>query len=383
MLKQLRNLIVITTLLLLGAPLAGAQGWEMLAGYFINREIAKGERKELASGKIVCNVYLDQGRGNLLPLPGWDPSVGTSVAWNDSVVLEPVLIINGSKSPREVQWAVSDATGPLRKIQYNPVSGGRRGSEGKAVDNAGYKYSSPLIYMKDLPARGFFALHASWGLGSATIQAQRLDVRDMVALIGREDVQAALAGASGATYPSFPVFTAKMPDGSVQTFMSKEEIDLALRNAAPIQTTSRPIEPRSISEPNREPAKRQSPLIEIRTVTYSINDTRRGDSAEARQLLAKACSAENPTLREEFNVPDGRGRAFLIVSDSRFDVELRDANNKSLDKFSVAETKIGDSTVYSCLVLLRLDAGEQPTSRLVISSSAGEQREVSFRRGSS
>lgn len=375
-----RSLTALFVVCLLGlAPVANAQFIEIVAGYLINRELARSQTREVTAGKIVCNVWLEEGQGKLRQLPGWDPTTQTSTYWSDDVVLEPVVIINGSNSPREIQWAISDVRGPLRKIQYNPVNGGRRGQSGGAKDNGGFKYDSPMISVRDLP-KGWFALHASWGKGqSATIQAQRFSIRDFMPYIDDPLTMEALAGAGQSTYPITPVFTGRMPDGQICFFNSAEEFHLAVKrlNDSAKKEVVEVSEPRETKSPPEQPKKSRS-SIEIFATPYGneIQALARKEGAEKAHLeLANRALDAGLWTSNELPIVEGQGLAILIFSKEKMTVELKSAAKQPV----VVKTDTNEGLVWSCLIPLTIKSEGKPTNTLVI-QAGNDKRELRFRK---
>lgn len=376
--NKLKKLSILFVLISLGiAPVAQAQLFEIIGGYLINKAIAGGQKREIPAAAIYVNVYFREKDGSLTPLQGWNTASAVQATWNDDVVLEPVLVINGSNSPREVQWSIQDSRGPVRKIQYNPVSGGKRGKDGQAADNGGYKYDSPKIAVRDLPL-GFFAISASAGTGvTATVVAQHMDSRDIMKMMDREDIKNVWAGAGTAMSPAMPVFLVRLPNGEVKPFMSQQELEsaIALQNAkvAPVQ----PALPPPVEGQSVEAIEARSSSFDVRSVLYSIAGTAKGDPREILSNLSRAASEQNPEVSDVVSIPQGNGRAFLVTSPVKFTVEMVDSRDVVLKNFAVATFEVDGKTYYTVMVLLANDGKSPMTNKLVVRSD-NERRVLTF-----
>lgn len=359
------------------APLAQAarkppQILEIVGLSLLNKAIAGGQHKEFSAGAIYPNVFFHEKDGKLKPLQGWNTAAAVESNWSDDFVLQPVLFINSSRSPREVQWTLQDSRG-IRKIQFNPMSGGRRGKNGEAVDNRGYKYEPPMVDMRDV-AYGWFAISGSWGDGqSATIVGQHINVRDIVALMDREDIKAAWAGNGTALAPATPVFLVRMPNGDIRPFMSQQELELELakQNAGPSKRQDPPP-----ADPSKtvEVAESTS-FFEVRSVLYDLAGTRQGNPDEIRMNLAKAASGQGLEASDALTIPKGNGRAMLVTADHEFTAELVSPEGKVLKSYQTKSFEFEGKTSFATLVLLSNDG--QMTSQLTLRSGS-ERRVITF-----
>lgn len=367
--KLISTLVIAATLV---PGVAHGQFIEAIAGYAINSMIAKDQRKESSTGEIRFNVFLRKVDGSVIQLPGWNPATHATASWWGDVVLQPVVIVHTSKSPRMVEIGISNSAGALTKIAFVPVSGGRPGKNGTAVDNGGYRHDLPLISVKEIPI-GWNAIHASWGGGVAQpVIFERIDYTGMLAMIGQdEEARQALAGSGHSTYPQVPIFSAVI-DGQVKTFLTAEQAQAFVQEKN-LEPPRREVTGKDSG--NRVPTKTSTDLNGLSIVVSDydpefISRVKKLPKEEGFKLFKSAIQDNGVELSEDsVEMHNGVGLAILVTLPKHFTISLEKSGESH--KFEVKKTEEG----YQALVTLK--PSSDMSGKLLITSN-GKTRHLRF-----
>jgi hypothetical protein len=187
-----------------------------LGNSLVNNEIAKKGTTTQSSGKIMFDVFHEGRFTNVT----WDSTTQTSVFVVDGLDFVVKPFKNGPP-PRDITVYINDARYERRKVEGDK---GGKGIRGKGVIG-GY----PMIASEDLPygAVQVKVRFSKTEWAQATFIRVR-SVRDVLATMADDKTRQALYGFGGATFPSVPSFLAQLPNGSVRSFLSMEELQQTL-----------------------------------------------------------------------------------------------------------------------------------------------------------
>lgn len=357
--------IVLVTLVVPALSSAGAvkpepQIVEGVLGLLFNNFLARGQEAETTAGKISFNVYCPNDNGEMELVDVWDGNDGRALAWTDDISLEPVVGINRIKGdPREVQYWIDSSRGN-QTVFYAANKGGKRGKNGEATENSGYRDKIPLIRVRDLP-QGKIFIGARWGNGSAIAEFVHIDVANTYkAVIENKRIRAALAGAGGAVFPPTPILT-MIIDGKAEYFLNEEEIKSFMdkKNSSEKKEVPPPIDRTETAPPVEATERMSHPGVEVRCDFYVKDDVMgMGKTAEERlTFLRNAVSEASPVppSNDQLHLSRTNGTAVLITSDEAFEVTL--GNSPISVKRQGAR--------YECLLTLKYDPNNKGSKLLV------------------
>ncbi len=340
-----------------------------IGGNFLSKQLFPGKKEEFGTGKIVFNVY-DVRDGRRTFVNCWDPSTGTAQAWNNGTELVPVIGINESGTPGEIQWALSTENGPMVKQQHNQVKGGKPDKNGGYKDNGGYKFEPYSLRMAELPW-GVIFVHASWGRGkSATVQLMHIDVGHAYQLIDNDEgLRREFAGSGGGTFPQLPVSTVII-DGKPHYFMSDQEIEDYFKQGASKQPA---LPPRSggdgeggqrVGRTNDTSQKRPEPKAQPWNGQWRLGYYRNVLTEDLRQQT----STKGPRCFDQWSadLPMGDKLAILITSSQPFGMARVDQDGNVLaTKTAALNSRTG---LYEVFIGFTLDDG-CPKGAIVVSDA--------------
>lgn len=385
-------LVICAALVMSSAPVMAAPApkpaafplLEAFAGYFINKAIARGEEKTGSTGVIMFNVYAKLSDGSLKMLPGFNGATQTVAAWSDNIYLEPVVIPHVGNSPREIQIALSNTQGAVRKIIYAGQNGGRRGRDGQAADNGGFRTPIGMIAVKDLPM-GWNAIHANWDGNRGVAQPvifERMDYINMLQFLQQnEEARQALAGSGASTFPGVPVYTAII-DGQVKTFLSPDEVKAYVEglNSLPGRRVSGGLPPQGGGSQPTSPNGTATTQLSMWRANFppSYLDELKALPVEQRYTVFRADIAREDvgitTLPSEMTFERGNGLAILFVSPKAFTAELVGPEGVR-GRFTVRKTEKG----YETIATIVPDPNRPADARLVVKENDRVIAEIRFK----
>jgi hypothetical protein len=357
---------------------------EAFVGYFINKAIARGEEKTGSTGKILFNVCARLKDGSIKMLPPITEN-NVTVAFSDNIMLQPVVIAHLGNSPREIQFAVSNGLGVVRKIRYLAQDGGRRGRDGQAVDNGGYKVPPGFIPVTEIFELGVNGFHANWDGNRGVAQPSiivRMDYIEMLkSLQGSEEMRQALAGAGSSTYPGVPVYTA-IVDGQVKTFLSPDEVKAHIEamNGLPGQRVGGGLPPQGGGSQPSSPSGTATTQLSMWRANFppSYLDELKAMPVEQRYTVFRADIAREDagitTLPSEMTFERGNGLAILLVSPKAFTAELVGPEG-TRGRYTVRKTDKG----YETIATIVPDPNRPADARLVVKENDRVIAEIRFK----
>lgn len=378
---MLKRFTLIPILFVMATSWAHAQLEALLfgaAGAGINTLMAKSQEKVFPAGKLCFDILEPRGDGYEFTNFTWDPTTQTKVFVVDGLALQAKPFINGPP-PHDIQVWVNDSAYTMRKVK-----GGRFGDKGRPVDNAGVVGDYPIIDARDLPYGSCqikVRLSKTTWLSAEFVRLRSVD--DLMASIEDEELRKKLYGFGGATFPMIPTFLAKMPNGSLKTFLSAEEMQLALNGqpAAPNAARQDPPAMPGATPTGTNQAKSNSNL-EIHMGFYAFEDIRGVPETEARTKLAAAVTNQPPQgeaeLAKQILIPQGKGLALVVLSEGEFHGELIDPAGRTIKRYE--PTRANSSGPYALFIPFHFGRDSKENS-LVLVTSTGNRQELRFRRG--
>lgn len=378
---MLKRITLIPILLVVATGWAHAQLEALLfgaAGAGINTLMAKSQEKVFPAGKLCFDILEPRGDGYEFTNFTWDPTTQTKVFVVDGLALQAKPFINGPP-PHDIQVWVNDSAYTMRKVK-----GGRFGSKGRPVDNAGVVGDYPIIDARDLPYGSCqikVRLSKTTWLSAEFVRLR--SVEDLIASIEDEELRKKLYGFGGATFPMIPTFLAKMPNGSLKTFLSAEEMQLAL-NGQPATPNAARQDPPAMpgATPTGTNQAKSNSNLEIHMGFFGSEDCAGLTDDEAKIKLATLVAKQSPQseadLAKQIFFPRGKGLALLVLSGEQFHGELIDPAGRTVKRYE--PTRANNSGPYALFIPFHFRRDSTENS-LVLVNSAGDRQKLRFRRG--